>query len=560
MSGIPALRNLSVSTKLTFLVVFSLVALTLVGIGGWQGIARLNGAVSVIADQKLPAANLLSTIRGQTAVILLSTLEVSNREKDSGSQEYFKKSLDKKQQAAKILTEAMADFQKLKLTTEEQAAWDEFRQLVDAWLVTDTQANQMIKDLAENTDDDTQAYLFGKFDNHVFDWMTALGKVDESLTKLLDANLKSGQQSRENANTTGQLAIRFMFATYGVAILVSLLLAFFIVNSITRPLKQMREAIVHVAEGNDFTLRANVSGGDEAGQTAQAFNELLDKVQQSLRNVLSTAARIAEVARNASATSDRVSDASAKQSESATAMAAAVEQLTVSVEMIGGSMRDVLARSAEAGDSAQAGSAMILKSKTEMDRIAGTVHGAGKTIDELGAQTKRISSVMQVIQEVADQTNLLALNAAIEAARAGEQGRGFAVVADEVRKLAERTRKSTGEISETIRAMQVAASNAVTEMESVVQQVADGKQLSEQASGCMETIQHGAGQVTAAIHEISNALSEQGSATHDISRQVEAVAHMSEENTRSSGDTAKVSHELNELSDSLLSAVNLFRV
>ena len=554
------LRNLSVSAKLSFLVVFSLAALTLVGVGGWFGILQMNQATSVIADQKLPAANLLSTIRGQTAALLQYTLEVSNREKDVDSQEYFKKSRLQKQQAIKTLSETMAEFEKLELTEDEQLAWKEFQQVVTTWLVTDAQANDIIRDLGDNADPDTQVYLFGKFDIHIYEWMQGLETLNKSLTKLLDANLKSGLQARDSSNAAKQTATRFMLATYGLAIVVSLVLAFFIVNSITRPLERMRRAIVQVAEDNDFTLRAEVSGGDEAGQTAQAFNELLSKVQQSLHNVLGTAARISQVAGTASATSDRVSDASLKQSESASAMAAAIEQLTVSVSMIGGNMRDVLARSSESGDAANAGAAMILKSAQEMDQIAGTVDRAGRTIDALGEQTKRISVVVQVIQDVADQTNLLALNAAIEAARAGEQGRGFAVVADEVRKLAERTRKSTSEIGETIGAMQQAASNAVSEMESVMHQVAGGKALSEQVSGCMATIQSGAGRVTAAINEISDALGEQGSATQDISRQVEAVAHMSEENTRSSGETARVSRELDELSASLLSAVKLFHV
>ena len=555
-----ALHNLSVRFKLTLLVVFSLIALTLVGFGGWLGISRMSNATSLISDQKLPASNILSSIRGQTAVVLQYSLEVSSLEQDTTAQESFKKLLSQKQQAIATLASVMSDFEKLQLTDEERAAWEEFKQVVATWLVTDAQANEMIKSLAENTDADTQSYLFGRFKIHVYDWINELANVNKSLTKLLDANLKSGQQAREDSNTTKQLATRFILSTFAGASAISLLLAFFIVNSIARPLGKMRRAIVQVSEDNDFTLRAEVSGRDEAGQTAQAFNDLLDKVQQSLQEVLSSAARISDVAGKASTTSDRVSSASIKQSESASAMAAAVQQLTVSFDMIGGNMRDVLARSAAAGDAANTGSAMIQETNQEMDRISGTVRNASQTIDELGAQAKQISVVVQVIQEVADQTNLLALNAAIEAARAGEQGRGFAVVADEVRKLAERTRKSTGEITETIRVMQTAASNAISEMESVMLQVADGKQLSERASGCMQTIRAGAGQVTDAIKEINNALTEQNSATQDISRQVESVAHMSEENTQSSGETAKVSHELNELSASLLSTVSRFRV
>ena len=300
---------------------FSLVALTLVGIGGWFGIQQMNQATRLIADQKLPAANLLSNIRGQTAAMLQYTLEVSNREKDTDSQDYFKKSLAQKQLAIKTLTEAMTEFEKLELTADEQTAWKEFQLVVNAWLVTDAQANNIIKDLGDNTDPDegTQVYLFGKFNVHIYEWMQGLETLNKSLTKRLDANLKSGLQARDNSNTAKQLATRFMLTTYGLAIVVSLVLAFFIVNSITRPLEKMRWAIVQVAEVNDFTLRAEVSGRDEAGQTAQAFNELLNKVQQSLQDVLNTAARISQVAGKASATSDRVSGAAVKQSEYAVA-------------------------------------------------------------------------------------------------------------------------------------------------------------------------------------------------------------------------------------------------
>jgi methyl-accepting chemotaxis protein len=555
-----ALRNQSVSKKLTFLIGFSLVALTLVGVGGGLGIWWMNRATSLIAEQKLPAANLLSNIRGQTAAMLQYTLEVSNREQDTRAQKSFQKAFTQKQQAIENLTTAMADFEKLEMTKNEQTAWKEFQSVVKSWLVTDARANETIKKLGDNTDEDMQNSLFGKFKIYIFDWVYELEKVNKSLTKVLDLNLKAGLQARKDSNTAKQLAMLFMLIIYSLTIVVSLVLAFVIVNSITKPLEKMRQAIVQVAEKNDFILRAEVLGNDEAGQTTKAFNEMLDKVQQLLRDVLSSAVRIPDVAKKALDSSDRVSNASIKQSESASAMALAVQKLTVSFDKISSIMNTVHTRSDEAGETANTGSAMILKSKMEMDLIAGAVQRAGKTIDELGTQTKQISIVMQVIKNVADQTNLLALNAAIEAAHAGEHGRGFAVVADEVRKLAERTRKSTGEIKQTIDAMQKASSDAAREMKSVAQQVANGKDLSEQASGCMMTIQAGAGRVSEAINEISNALTEQGNSTQDISRQVEAVAGMTEENTLSSGETAKVSHELNELSASLLSVVNLFRV
>jgi methyl-accepting chemotaxis protein len=241
-------------------------------------------------------------------------------------------------------------------------------------------------------------------------------------------------------------------------------------------------------------------------------------------------------------------------------MAAAIQQFPVSVNMIGSNMHDALARASNAGEAANRGFGMIQRSKEEMDRIAETARGAGKTIDELGHQTNQISVIMQVIQEVADQTNLLALNAAIEAARAGEQGRGFAVVADEVRKLAERTRKSAGEINGMIQSMQVASGNAVTEMDSVMNLVAEGTSLSVQAAECMQDIQSGSRRVVDAVKGINDSVEEQNAATHDISRRIEGVAQMSEGNSVAAGETVKVSRELDELASSLIATMNEFRI
>ena len=340
----------------------------------------------------------------------------------------------------------------------------------------------------------------------------------------------------------------------------SLVLTFFIVTSITKPLGRLRGAIVSIARSKDFTQRVDVTGRDETGQTGAAFNDLLGELQTSLSGVLASANRISELATSASAASARVSEASNNQSDSAAAMASAIEEFSVSVNMIGSNMHDALTRALEAGEAANKGFGMIQRSKEEMDRIAETTRGAGTTIDELGRQSSQISVIMQVIQDVADQTNLLALNAAIEAARAGEQGRGFAVVADEVRKLAERTRKSAGEINGMIQSMEVASGNAVAEMNSVMDLVAEGTSLSGQAAECMTDIQNGSLRVVDAVKSISNSVEEQNATTHDISRRIEAVAQMSEGNSVAAGDTAKVSLELDQLAASLIAAMKNFRI
>ena len=560
MKGLGFLDNVSLKTKMALLVCLSLIALTLVGIGGWLGISRIYNATILIGEQKLPASIILGNVRGQTAAMLQYVLEVSNRGEDPTAQESFKKALEQKHQAEIALTTAIAEFEKMTLTEDEQAAWKQFSAVYVSWHAMDVKVDSAIKEMGDNTDEDMHNTLFQGYKSVSFDWVFELDKMSKALTKVLDANLVASQQARADAGTARQLAVNVMLITYGLSIALSLILTFFIVTSITKPLERLRKAIVSIATSKDFTLRVDVSGRDEAGLTAQAFNELLSTIQGSLGSVLTSAARISELASSASAASGHVSDASSNQSESAAAMAAAIQELTVSVDMIGHNMRDALGRASEAGDAANAGFGMIQRSKEEMGRIADTVKGAGKTIDDLGQQSTQISVIMQVIQEVADQTNLLALNAAIEAARAGEQGRGFAVVADEVRKLAERTRKSAGEISGMIQSMQVASGNAVAEMDCVMNLVTEGTNLSVQAAECMQNIQNGSRRVVDSVKGISESVEEQNATTQDISKRIEAVAQMSEGNSLAASETAKISHELNGLASSLIAAMNEFKI
>ncbi|MDR1855170.1 MAG: methyl-accepting chemotaxis protein [Azoarcus sp.] len=195
-----------------------------------------------------------------------------------------------------------------------------------------------------------------------------------------------------------------------------------------------------------------------------------------------------------------------------------------------------------------------------MNQISQTVGAASDVILELGEESKQITSVVNVIKEVADQTNLLALNAAIEAARAGEQGRGFAVVADEVRKLAERTAQSTVDISAMVDKIQNSAKGAVDTMQQVVSQVEEGKTLAQEAGECMVSIQQGSEKVSNAVVDISNALREQSRASQDIAKHVESVAQMSDENQVAAQETLSNARHAEELAQGAGQAVAVFKL
>ncbi|MFL6877713.1 methyl-accepting chemotaxis protein [Pseudomonas marginalis] len=346
----------------------------------------------------------------------------------------------------------------------------------------------------------------------------------------------------------------------GAAVLGLGLITSLVARNIVGALTTMRSTIVEVAQSNDFTLRAQVRGRDETSQTASAFNQLLDKLQLSLREVLNNADQLSQVADSAYNASRHVSASSTSQSEAATLIAAAVEQMSVSIGQVSESTQDALLRAQQAGETASQGSAIITRNTLEMDLIASTVSDTGVTIADLEQQSDKISLVMQVIRDVAEQTNLLALNAAIEAARAGEQGRGFAVVADEVRKLAGRTSVSSDEIAQVVTTIQASAREAMTRMLSVTDRVVAGRQLSDQVADRMQTIRVSASQVGDAIDLIASAIDQQNTATQDIARRVELVARMSEENSQSASQTSEISSQLNTLARSLQATAGQFRV
>ena len=388
-----------------------------------------------------------------------------------------------------------------------------------------------------------------------------LGKpTEEAIKKLIDLQVRVAKEEFDK----GMAEFRQGRIITIVSILVSLVLgfglAFWIIRSITVPLKEVQLAIADVGRNSDFTRRAEVDSEDELGQMANSFNQLVATLQAMAREFLDSTAKVAESAVSMAATAQQVSVGSSHQSEAASSMAASVEEMTVSISHVSDSAREALAITQKNGELSSQGEAVIHRAVGEMSNISNTVGQASATIGDLGQQSEQISAVVQVIKDVADQTNLLALNAAIEAARAGEQGRGFAVVADEVRKLAERTTKATEEITSMIGAIQDSARIAVTTIESAVERVGSGVTLAQDAGRAITDIKSGANQVVQMVNDISAALAEQTQASNDIAAHVEQVAQMSEENSAAAASSAGSAANVGALANVMQGAVSKFKV
>jgi methyl-accepting chemotaxis protein len=241
-------------------------------------------------------------------------------------------------------------------------------------------------------------------------------------------------------------------------------------------------------------------------------------------------------------------------------MAASVEELSVSIDQMREHATDSNALAVRSGEAAREGRDVTRSASREMEAIAEGARQSAGIVSELGSLSTEISGIVNVIKEIADQTNLLALNAAIEAARAGEQGRGFAVVADEVRKLAERTASSTEQIGGMIARIQSGTQRAVEAMESDVGRANNGEQLARKAGESIEQIEQRASEVVRSVNEIQMALSEQSAAAKDVAVRVERIAQMTETSSSASRQTSTNASQVSALAGRLNQLMSGFRV
>ncbi|WOE81944.1 methyl-accepting chemotaxis protein [Pseudomonas protegens] len=439
---------------------------------------------------------------------------------------------------------------------EQQARLERLKALHDQWLRDDVQANLDLRraiNAGSQPAEAMAAQISAGRDKAKMDAMRQL------TSELRDAE-KSLQDARSQAmDAAKSSALAILIGGGLLAAVLAMLVAWSLSSNLVGRIRQAVDVAKAIAAGRlDSSISA--TGRDEVSNLLQAFAAMQERLRTMISQIKLGADQLVSASQSISSASLQLSASAQEQSHSASSMAATVEELTVSINHVADNAGDAHALSSESGRQSEEGGSVIQDTLGSMRLIAETVQASATQIGELGQHAEQISSIVSVIKGIAEQTNLLALNAAIEAARAGEQGRGFAVVADEVRLLAQRTANSTQEITEMVGKIQLGTREAVSSMDVGVNQVKNGVELAQQAGEAIVNIRTSSGNVVRVVDQISLALREQTAASQDVARNVERIAQMSQQNSQAVEETTETARSLQQLAQNLEQQVNVFHL
>lgn len=330
---------------------------------------------------------------------------------------------------------------------------------------------------------------------------------------------------------------------------------------VLKPIHEMAAISKDIAQGEgDLTKRVPSHGTDEIAILGGYFNQFIEKLQGMISKVAHVTDKVASASVELSATAEEISKGTDTLTSRASQTAAAVEEMNATVSQVAQNSGKAATLAQETVKTAKDGGSVVSDTISGMQQLSDAVSSSATIIAELGKSSDQIGEIVRVIEDIADQTNLLALNAAIEAARAGEQGRGFAVVADEVRKLAERTTKATKEIGDMIRQIQQDTRGAVESMQQGTVKVTSGVDLVNRTGEALSRIVEMVSESADMIRQIAVASEEQSVATQQIANDIENVAKVTKDSASGASESAKASHDLSQLATELQGIVGSFKL
>jgi len=386
---------------------------------------------------------------------------------------------------------------------------------------------------------------------------TTLRKTLKDQDELIDSLAVEAVKEGEAIQSSVRVLI---LVTAMVGFLIGISVAVLMVRSITRGIARMLALIQEIAANNLGTDDMEITSQDEIGRAGTALNQMKNGLREMIQSIAGTAEHVASASEEISSSATQQAQGAETQKDQTAQVATAMQEMSSTVLQVSDNSNKAADAARKASETARHGGSIVDETLGKMRVIAESVSGTAKKMEELGKSSDQIGRIIGVIDDIADQTNLLALNAAIEAARAGEQGRGFAVVADEVRKLAERTTTATKEIAQMIKNIQDETKIAVGAMEQGTKQVEEGVASTAQAGDSLKEIIHMAEQVGEMITHIATAATEQSSASEQVNNNMDQIAKLVKESADGAQQSAKACQDLSGLALDLQKMVGNFKL
>ena len=394
-----------------------------------------------------------------------------------------------------------------------------------------------------------------------------LTEKDGTMARLIAANL----QTESSANDLHNLALKAIddaessSVNVGITvfIFIALLLSiitYLIIRSIIAPVERITQIISRIEVSKDLTLRCDASTQDELGEIAQHFNSMVSSFQQLIEQVIESVATINTSCKRVSENAMLASEGVGQQLNETDMVATAITEMGATIEEIAKTTELAASKAGQTHDNAQSGQLEVEQTIHKIQSLAEQLNSSAAVVNELERDSETIGSVLDVIRGIAEQTNLLALNAAIEAARAGEQGRGFAVVADEVRNLAMRTQSSTQEIANIIQTLQTRTRSIVQLMESSQKQGVESAEQAASAGALLKLINNDVRNIMDMSTQIAAAIEEQSMVAAEVNKNVVVIRDIAEESSHAADANASASDELKAQAEFLFRAVSNFKI